>query len=70
MMNKKILAVFFLLLIVVSATISYRVLNQPVAQNNQSNDGSSGTITQDEMAGEINNIFINETQEIEIGEMV
>ena len=69
MMNKKILAVLFLLLIVVSATVSYRVLNQPVAQNNQSN-GSSGIITQDEMAGEINNIFINETQEIEIGEMV
>jgi peptidoglycan hydrolase CwlO-like protein len=69
MMNKKILAVLFLLLIVVSATVSYRVLNQPVAQNNQSN-GLSGPITQDEMAGEINNIFINETQEIEIGEMV
>jgi len=68
-MNKKILSVLFLLLIVVSATVSYRVLNQPVAQNNQSNS-SSGTITQDEMAGEINNIFINETQEIEIGEMV
>jgi hypothetical protein len=69
MMNKKILAVLFLLLIVVSATVSYRVLNQPLAKNNQSN-GLSGTITQDEMAGEINNIFINETQEIEIGEMV
>lgn len=69
MMNKKILAVLFLLLIVVSATVSYRVLNQPVAQNNQSN-GSSGIITQDDMSGEINNIFINETQEIEIGEMV
>jgi len=69
MMNKKIFAVLFLLLIVVSATVSYRVLNQPVAQNNQSN-GLSGTITQDEMAGEINNIFINETQEIDIGEMV
>jgi len=69
MMNKKIFAVLFLLLIVVSATVSYRVLNQPVAQNNQSND-LSGTITQDEMAGEINNIFINETQEIDIGEMV
>jgi peptidoglycan hydrolase CwlO-like protein len=69
MMNKKILAVLFLLLIVVSATVSYRVLNQPLAKNNQSN-GLSGTITQDEMAGEINSIFINETQEIEIGEMV
>jgi hypothetical protein len=69
MMNKKILAVLFLLLIVVSATVSYRVLNQPLAKNNQSN-GLSGTITQDDMAGEINNIFINETQEIEIGEMV
>ncbi|MCX6664414.1 MAG: hypothetical protein NTZ75_09250 [Euryarchaeota archaeon] len=69
MMNKKILAVLFLLLIVVSATVSYRVLNQPVAQNNQSN-GSNGIITQDDMSGEINNIFINETQEIEIGEMV
>jgi hypothetical protein len=69
MMNKKILAVSFLLLIVVSVTISYRILNQPVAQNNQSKD-SSGTVTQDDMSGEINNIFINETQEIEIGEMV
>jgi peptidoglycan hydrolase CwlO-like protein len=68
-MNKKILAVLFLLLIVVSVTVSYRVLNQPVTQNNQSN-GSSGTVTQDDMSGEINNIFINETQEIEIGEMV
>jgi len=69
MMNKKILAVLFLLLIVVSATVSYRILNQPIAQNNQSN-GLSGTVTQDDMSGEINNIFINETQEIEIGEMV
>jgi len=68
-MNKKILAVLFLLLIVVSVTVSYRILNQPVAQNNQSN-GLSGTITQDDMAREINDIFINETQEIEIGEMV
>jgi len=69
MMNKKNFVVLFLLLIVVSATVSYRVLNQPVTQNNQSY-GSSGIITQDDMAGEINNIFINETQEIEIGEMV
>jgi peptidoglycan hydrolase CwlO-like protein len=69
MMNKKILSVLFLLLIVVSATVSYRVLNQPVAQNNQST-GSNGTITQDDIAREINNIFINETQEIEIGEIV
>ena len=69
MMNKKNFVVLFLLLIVVSATVSYRVLNQPATQNNQSY-GSSGIITQDDMAGEINNIFINETQEIEIGEMV
>jgi len=69
MMNKKILAVLFLLLIVVSVTVSYRVLNQPVTNNDRSSV-SDGSITQDDIAGEINNIFINETQEIEIGEMV
>lgn len=67
MMNKKILSVLALLLIVASVAVGYIALNQPVTQQSSK---SSGTFTPSDIAGEINNSFLNETQDITIGEMV
>lgn len=68
-MNKRILFLFFLLLVVISIAVSYGVLNQLGSQDFSSDD-SSGMVTDADVAEEIDSIFLDEEGEIEIGEMV
>jgi predicted ribosomally synthesized peptide with SipW-like signal peptide len=68
-MNKKIISLVFLLILLVSVTVSYAYFNQSTTiDNHQTNP--SGDITQDTLTTEIDSTFLNETQGIEIGEMI
>jgi len=68
-MNKKILSLLFLLILLVSVTVSYAYFNQPTTQDNhQINSGSD--INLDTLTAEINSTLLDENQGIEIGDMI
>lgn len=52
-----------------SVTVSYAYFNQPTTIDNHQTD-SGGDIDQDTLTTEIDSTFLNETQGIEIGEMI
>ncbi|UCD13276.1 MAG: hypothetical protein JSW60_06880 [Thermoplasmatales archaeon] len=68
-MDKKIISIFLLLIIFVSIAVSYSYLNQPATRENQY-DSSIETVDEEDLVNEIDNIFLEEDDEIEIGEMV
>jgi len=68
-MNKKIISILFLLIIFVSMALVYSYLNKTSTDEKQF-DSSVDTITDENVAEEIDNFFIEEDDEIEIGEMV
>jgi regulatory protein YycI of two-component signal transduction system YycFG len=68
-MNKKIASLFFLLIIFVSVALTYVYFNQP-AVDEQKYDGSSKDVSDEDLADEIDDTFLDEDDEIEIGEMV
>ena len=69
-MDKKILSIFFLLMIVISATVLFVTLNQSSSQENQQNDFSAEDLTDEDISSEIDDEFLSEDDEIDIGEMV
>lgn len=68
-MNKKTLSLLFLLIILVSATISYAYFTQPTPRDSYQT-GSDNDIDTDTVSSEIDSTFLEEHQEIEIGEMI
>lgn len=68
-MNKKIISLLFLLILLVSVTVSYAYFNQPTSQDNHQTN-SDVDIDQDTLTTEIDSTFLDETQGIEIGEMI
>ncbi len=68
-MNKKIVSILFLSIVLVSLTLTYSYFNQPTTQEQQY-DGSVEDINNENVADEIDDTFIEEDSEIEIGEMV
>jgi hypothetical protein len=70
-MDKKIISICFLLIIVIAATVTYIASNQLSSEGNQQNYvPADGDVTDEDINDEINDIFISEDDEIEIGEMV
>ena len=67
-MKKKIISIFFLLIIFVSIALVYSYLNKTSTDEKQY-DSPIETITEENVAEEIDNLFVEE-DEIEIGEMV
>jgi len=67
-MNKKIISIFLLLIIFVSITVMYSYFNQSTTEKQYENPVD--TIDEDDIGNEIDNIFLEEDDEIEIGEMV
>ena len=67
-MNKKIISIFFLLIIFISITLgySYYISNS----NEQQYNSPIQTISENNISEEIDETFIEEDDEIEIGEMV
>jgi len=68
-MNKKIISIIFLLILMVSIASAYIYFTQKQTQEKQY-DGSSKTVDDDDLANEIDNMFIEEDDEVEIGEIV
>ncbi len=68
-MNKKMISIFFLLIIMVSIAFVYVYVNQN--ETNEKQYQSSGkNINDQDIASEIDDIFIEEDDEVEIGEMI
>ena len=70
-MNKKIISLCFLLIIIIAITVTYVASNQfyPV-ENQQNYVPVDGDVTDEEIFDEIDDFFISEDDEIEIGEMI
>jgi hypothetical protein len=68
-MNKKITSIIFLFIIVISAVILYGYLSQPDADENKYND-SAETIDEEDIENEFNDFFLDEDDEVEIGDMI
>ena len=68
-MNKKILSLLFLLILLISVTLSYAFFVQP-APSDKYQTGLEDDIDDDTFTSEIDSLFLDEGEEIEIGEMV
>ena len=70
-MDKKIISLCFLLIIVIAVTVTYIVSNQLSSEEDQQNYVPAyDDVADEDINDEINDIFISEDDEIEIGEMV
>jgi len=67
-MKKKIISIFFLLIIFVSIALVYSYLNKTTTDEKQY-ESPIETITEENVSEEIDDLFVEE-DEIEIGEMV
>ncbi len=68
-MNKKIRSVLFLLIILAIITLVYSYFNK-VSTEEKQYDSSIQTIDENNISDEIENSFIEEDDEIEIGDIV
>jgi len=70
-MDKKIISLCFLLIIVIAVTVTYIASNQLASEENQQNYVPAyDDVADEDINDEINDLFISEDDEIEIGEMV
>jgi hypothetical protein len=70
-MDKKIMSICFLLIIVIAVTVTYIAFNQSFSLENQQNNIPVGDdVTDEDISDEIDDFFIYEGDEIEIGDMV
>jgi len=70
-MDKKIISLCFLLIIVIAVTVTYVVSNQlSQVESQQDYVPADGDVTDEDIFDEIDDSFIPEDDEIEIGEMV
>ena len=67
-MNKKIISIIFLLIIVISLTLVYTYYNNFVSEESHY-DSPIKTIDENNVSEEIDELFIEEDNEIGIGEM-
>lgn len=68
-MNKKIISLLFLLILLVSGTVSYAYFSQPSTSDNQQTN-TGGDIDDDTVSSEIDSTLLDEDQGVEIGDMI
>lgn len=68
-MNKKILSLLFLLILLVSMTVSYAYFSQPPSSDTYPN-GLGDDVDEDTLASEIDSTLLDEDQGVEIGDMI
>ncbi len=68
-MNKKIISLFLLLILMVSITFAYIFINQSKTDGNQY-DSSGKNVSDEDVANEIDDMFLEEDDEVEIGEII
>ena len=70
-MDIKIISLCFLLIVVIAVTVTYITSNQLSSEEDQQNYVPAyDDVADEDINDEINDIFISEDDEIEIGEMV
>ena len=69
-MDKKIIAIFSLLIIVISATVLFVTFNQSSSQEYEQSDYPAEDLTDEDISNEIDDEFLSEDDEIDIGDMV
>ncbi len=69
-MNKKIISTFILLMVVISATVVFVTFNQFDTSEDQYGYNSDEEISEDDISEEIDDYFLSEDDEVEIGEMI
>ncbi|MBN2599450.1 MAG: hypothetical protein JXA75_02830 [Candidatus Thermoplasmatota archaeon] len=67
-MNKKILSLFFLLIVLVSVTVSYAYFNQTT--NSEDHTDTGDDIDNDTLNEEIDATLLDEDEDFEIGDMI
>jgi hypothetical protein len=68
-MNKKIISLLFLLILLMSVTVSYAYFNQPSTTDNHQTD-TNGVIGDATVSSEIDATLLDESQGVEIGDMI
>jgi type II secretory pathway component PulC len=68
-MNKKIISIFFLLIIFASIALAYNYFSQESTEETQY-DSTDKNVNDSDVADEIDDSFVEEDDEVEIGEMV
>lgn len=68
-MNKKIASIIFLFIIILSVFVAYMYFNQSNTNEDQYT-GNVENISDEDISNEIDDIFLEEDEEIEIGEMI
>lgn len=69
-MDKKVISIFLLLIILISMATTYVVFNQADTKESRDDKLTDSSISDGDLNSEIDNIFLEENDEIEIGEMV
>lgn len=70
-MEKKIISILFLLIILVSATIAFISFKQLASQDdNQTYSPDGDDVTDEEISNEIDDAFLSEGDEVEIGDVI
>jgi len=69
-MDKKILSLSLILILLILLTATYVVINQPSLDEDTDDGVFDTSITDEDLNSEIGNSFLEEDDEIEIGEMV
>ena len=69
-MDKKILSIFLILVIVVSTTVIYVALKEPISYEDPQDYSLGEYPTDDDISNELDDVFISENDEIDIGDML
>jgi len=68
-MNKKVIAIFLLLILMISLVFTYSYFTQKTTEE-KPYDYSIDSVDNKEISDEIDNLLLDENYEVEIGEMV
>jgi predicted ribosomally synthesized peptide with SipW-like signal peptide len=68
-MNKKIISLLFLLVLLVSVTVSYAYFSQPSTTNNHQTT-TDGNLDDDTVTSEIDSTLLDENEGVEIGDII
>lgn len=69
-MDKKILVIFLLLMVVISATVLFVTLKESSSQDDTQDYSAGEEPTDEDISNEIDDAFLSEDDEIDIGEMI
>lgn len=69
-MDKKILAIFSLLIIMISATVLFVTLDQTESEGYSQDSYPAEDVSDEDLSNEIDDEFLSEDDELDIGDMV